>query len=190
MDSDDYNNNRDRVLHIIPSKELRLIPLYTIITHIYEKIIEKSSDCEVSYAFNIDQLMHNYEINTKIATPNNKMFIINEIKRLFPGIKITEIGEKYSAKSQYNSYWSACWEEEIDDIAGADGESFETDNDETCETCENSENYDDIMLNQAIKLSLNEVKPPERAHNSTSIMGQKAEERIQKSRQKYKKLYN
>jgi hypothetical protein len=37
---------------------------------------------------------------------------------------------------------------------------------------------------------LNEVKKPEIANISSSIMGQKAEERIQKSRQKYKKLYN
>jgi hypothetical protein len=169
------------VLHIIPSKELRLIPLYTIITHIYEKIIEATFDYEFTYAFNIDQLIKNRELNPKIATPGNKTYIINEIKRLFPGIKITEIGEKYSARSQYNSYWSACWEEELDDVKDAGDDKWETDN---------VENDDNIMLNQAIQLSLNEVKKPERANNSTSIMGQKAEERIQKSRQKYKKLYN
>jgi hypothetical protein len=110
MDHDDDNNNKDRVLQIIPSKELRLIPLYVIITHIYDKIIEKASECVFTYAFNIDQLLHNYELNPKLATLGNKTYIINEIKRLFPGIKITEIGEKYSAKSQYNSYWNACWE--------------------------------------------------------------------------------
>ena len=183
MDSnDDDKDNKDTVLHIIPSKELRLFPLYMIITHIYEKIIEKASGCEFTYAFNIDQLIHKYyEFNTKLATPGNKTYIINEIKRLFPGIKITEIGEKYSARSQYNSYWSACWEEEIDDVKDAGDDKLETDN---------VENDDDIMLNQAIQLSLNEVKKTERAINSNSIMGQKAEERIQKSRQKYKKLYN
>ena len=121
MNSDDDNkDNKDTVLHIIPSKELRLIPLYAIITHIYEKIIEKASECEFRYAFNIDQLIHKYEFNTKLATPGNKTYIINEIKRLFPGIKITEIGEKYSARSQYNSYWSASWEEEIDDVGDDD----------------------------------------------------------------------
>ena len=117
MDSNDNDeDNKDTVLHIIPSNQLRLIPLYAIITHIYEKIIEKAAECESNYAFNINQLIHKYELNTKIATHSNKMYIINEIKRLFPGIKITEIGEKYSAMSQYNSYWTACWEEELDDI--------------------------------------------------------------------------
>jgi hypothetical protein len=182
MDSDDDKDNKDTVLHIIPSKELRLIPLYMIITHIYEKIIEKAAACEFTYAFNIEALIHKYyEFNTKLATPGNKTYIINEIKRLFPGIKITEIGEKYSAKSRYNSYWNACWEEELDDIKDAGDDKWETDT---------LENDDDIILNQAIKLSLNEVKKPERANNSISIMGHKAEERIQKSCQKYKKLYN
>jgi aminoglycoside N3'-acetyltransferase len=37
---------------------------------------------------------------------------------------------------------------------------------------------------------LNEVKQTQTPNNSISIMGQKAEERLQKSRQKYKKLYN
>ena len=178
------DDNKDRVLEIIPSNQLRLIPLYCIISHIYEKIIEKASDCEVSYAFNIDQLMKNYEMNSKLATPNNKMFIINEIKRLFPGIKITEFGEKYNAKSLCNSYWNACWDDELDD-----NDNYNDNNHELLKT-NNCEDDDDIMLNQAIQLSLNEVKKPERENNSTSIMGQKAEERIQKSRQKYKKLYN
>ena len=179
MDHDD-KDNKDTVLNIIPSKELRLIPLYVIITHIYEKIIEATFDCEFTYAFNIDQLIKNHELNPKLATPGNKTYIINEIKRLFPGIKITEILEKYSARSQYNSYWNACWEEETDSIADAD-DKLETDN------CEND---DDIMLKQAIEESLKKVKKTERANNSISIMGQKAEERIQTSRQKYKKLYN
>ncbi len=177
MDSDDDKDNKDTVLHIIPSKELRLIPLYAIIIHIYDKIIEKASDCEFTYTFFIDQLIKDYKIKTKIATPGNKMLIINEIKRLFPGIKITEIVAP--SHFPYNSYWSASWEEEKDDIIDVDthGELIETDN-------------DDIMLNQAIQLSLNEVKTPERVNSSISVMGQKAEERIQKSRQKYKKLYN
>ena len=182
MDSDDDNDNR--VLHIIPSKELRLIPLYVIITHIYDKIIEKASECEFTYTFFIDQLIKDYKIKTKIATPGNKMLIINEIKRLFPGIKITEIVAP--SYFPYNSYWSASWEEETEELNNcqvddADGANFETDN-------------DDIMLNQAIQLSLNEVKVPEKTNNSnssnSSIMGEKAEERLQKSRQKYKKLYN
>lgn len=182
MDSDD-DNNKDTVLQIIPSKELRLIPLYVIITHIYEGIIEKASNCEFTYTFFIDQLIKDYKIKTKIATPGNKLLIINEIKRLFPGIKITEI--LAPSYFPYKSYWSASWEEDTDDIVDAD-----TDADgELCET-DNGDNYDDIMLNQAIQLSLNEVKKPERANSSISVMGQKAEERIQKSRQKYKKLYN
>jgi hypothetical protein len=182
MNSDDDNDNKDTVLDIIPSNQLRLIPLYAIITHIYEKIIKKAAECEFTYAFIIEDLIHKYyEFNTKLATPGNKTYIINEIKRLFPGIKITEIGEKYSARSRYNSYWSASWEEETDNIADADADAnLEINNGED----------DDIMLNQAIQLSLTEVKKTETANNSTSIMGQKAEERIQKSRQKYKKLYN
>ena len=150
MDHDDDNDNKDRVLQIIPSKELRLIPLGVIISHIYDKIIEATFDCVFTYAFNIEQLLHKYELNTKLATPGNKMFIINEIKRLFPGIKITEIGEKYSARSQYNSYWSASWEEELDDIKAT-------------------------------------LRCPARKI-ITDVL--KAEERIQTSRQIYKKLYN
>jgi len=179
MNDDDDRDDRNRVLEVIPANQLRLIPLYGIITHIHEKIIEKAADCEVYYDFGIEQLIKAYGMNAKLATPDNKMYIINEIKRLFPGIKITEIAEKYSIKSQYNSYWRACWEEETDDVANADCELLEA--------C-NGENDDDIMLNQAIQLSLKEVKPAERAN--THIMGEKAEERMQKSRQKYKKLYN
>jgi hypothetical protein len=175
------NNDEDEasVLEIIPSNQLRLIPLYCVITHIYKKIIEKASLCEYTYAFNIDKLIQYYAINPKLATPNNKMFIIKEIKILFPGIKNSEKIYKHSDSPQYNSHWCACWEEEDDctDIDSGDGK-WET------------ENYDDIMLNQAIKLSLNEVNKTERQNNSISIMGQKAEERLQKSRQKYKKLYN
>ena len=187
MDSDDNNNdNKNTVLEIIPSKELRLVPLYMIITHVYETIIEKTTDCEFTYDFGIEQLIKEFGMNAKLATPNNKTHIINEIKRLFPGIKITEISEKYSIQrnrivEEYNSYWRASWEEDNDDIADADGELFETNKDK---------NDDDIMLNQAIQLSLNEVKKPERANSSISVMGQKAEERIQKSREKYKNLYN
>lgn len=181
MDSHDDKDNKDTVLHVIPSKELRLIPLYVIITHIYEGIIEKASNCEFTYTFFIDQLIKDYKIKTKIATPGNKLLIINEIKRLFPGIKITEnVAPSYFP---YNSYWIASWEEDNDNIADTDGALIETEKGENDDT-------DDIMLNQAIQLSLNEVKKPERANNSISVMGQKAEERIQKSRQKYKKLYN
>ena len=182
-DYDDDRDDRNRVLEVIPSNQLKLIPLYGIITHIYKNIIEKASECEAYYDFGIEQLIKAYGMNAKIATPDNKTYIVNEIKRLFPGIKITEIAEKYSIKmhrhvEEYNSYWRACWEEETDDIADADGE-LET---------SNGENEDDVMLNRAIQLSLNEAKPPEIAN--TRIMGEKAEERIQKSRQKYKKLYN
>ena len=69
MDSDDDKDNKDTVLHIIPSKELRLIPLYTIITHIYEKIIEATFDYEFTYAFNIDQLIKNHELNHAATYP-------------------------------------------------------------------------------------------------------------------------
>ena len=177
--TDDY---RDRILQIIPSNELRLIPLYIIITHIYDNIIEKASNCELSYGFNIDKLIKNYGINTKIATPNNKLYIINEIKRLFPGIKITEIREKTTC-SLYNSYLNACWEEELDDINDTHdvityGDNLETYHDDD----------DDIILKQAIQESLKEVKKTERPNNS--IMCKKAaEERIKKSQEKYKKLY-
>jgi hypothetical protein len=180
MENDD-KDNKDTVLEIIPSNQLRLIPLYTIITHIYEKIIEDTFDYEFTYAFNIDQLIKNHELNPKIATPSNKTYIINEIKRLFPGIKITEIGEKYSARSQYNSYWSASWEEELDDVVDANSDK------DKWETC-NSYDCDDIILKQAIEESLKEVKKPEIANNS--IILEKTEERLQKARQKYKKLYN
>jgi len=176
---DDNDNKRDGGLEVIPSNQLRLIPLYGIITHIYEKIIEATMDCEFTYAFNIDQLIKNHELNAKIATPGNKMFIINEIKRLFPGIKITEIGEKYNARSQYNSYWNASWEEELDDVKDACDGKWETDNSEDC---------DDIILKQAIEESLKEVKKTDMANNS--IILEKTEERLQKARQKYKKLYN
>ena len=113
MENDDDKDNKDTVLEIIPSNQLRLIPLYAIITHIYEDIIEKAAECEFTYGFNIEELIHKYyEFNTKLATPGNKTYIINKIKRLFPGIKITEIVEKHSAMCRYNSYWSASWEEE------------------------------------------------------------------------------
>ena len=181
MENDDDKDNKDTVLEIIPSNQLRLIPLYTIITHIYEDIIEKAAECEFTYTFMIENIIKDYKIKTKIATPGNKTYIINEIKRLFPGIKITEIGEKYSARSQYNSYWCASWEEELDDVV--DGNS-DKDKWETC----NSEDYDDIILKQAIEESLKEVKKPETANNS--IILEKTEERLQKARQKYKKLYN
>ena len=180
MDHDD-KDNKDTVLNIIPSNQLRLIPLYTIITHIYEGIIEATFDCEFTYAFNIDQLIKNHEFNPKIATPGNKTYIINEIKRLFPGIKITEIGEKYSARSQYNSYWSASWEEELDDVVYANSDK------DKWESC-SSEDCDDIILKQAIEESLKEVKKTETANNS--IILEKTEERLQKARQKYKRLYN
>jgi hypothetical protein len=177
----DDNDDNDKTLQIIPSNQLRLIPLYVIITHIYEKIIEATFDCEFTYAFNIDQLIKNHELNPKIATPGNKTYIINEIKRLFPGIKITEIGEKYSAKSQYNSYWSASWEEELEDIVienNSDNDKWETYNGDDC---------DDIILKQSIQESLKEVKKQEISNNS--IILEKTEERLQKARQKYKKLY-
>ena len=182
MDSDDGDeDNKDTVLHIIPSNELRLIPLYAIITHIYEKIIEKASECEFTYAFIIEDLIHKYyEFNTKLATPGNKTYIINEIKRLFPGIKITEILDKYSARSRYNSYWSASWEEEeLYDVKDVGDYKCKTDNGEDC---------DDIILKQVIEDSLKEVKKTEIAN--TSIILEKTEERLQKARQKYKKLYN
>lgn len=172
-------DNSNRTLEIIPSNELRLIPLYIIISHIYEKIIEKASNCESSYDFNIDKLIKNYEINAKIATPDNKLYIINEIKRLFPGINITEIRKKTSC-SLYNSYLTACWEEELGD-SDVTNEAFV--DDDKLETCDDE--YDDIILKQAIQESLKEVKKTE----SSSIMGKKAEVRIQKSKEKYKKLY-
>jgi hypothetical protein len=178
MDSDEDKDNKDTVLHVIPSNELRLIPLYAIITHIYEKIIEKAAECEFTYAFIIEDLIHKYyEFNTKLATPGNKLYIINEIKRLFPGIKITEIGEKYSARSRYNSYWTASWEEE----------ELEVVKDVSDYKCK-SDDCDDIILKQVIEDSLTEVKKTEIANNS--IILEKTEERLQKARQKYEKLYN
>ena len=178
MENDDDKDNKDTVLEIIPSNQLRLIPLYAIITHIYEDIIEKAAECEFTYGFNIEELIHKYyKFNTKLATPGNKTYIINEIKRLFPGIKITEIREKLSC-SLYDSYLNACWEEDLDDSDETRKEIADGDNLET---------YDDIILKQAIQESLKEVKKPETPNNS--IMGKKAEERIKKSQEKYKKLY-
>ena len=177
MYHNDEDDDKNGILQIIPSNELRLIPLYVIITHIYNTIIEKASNCELSYDFNIDKIIKNYGINTKLATSNNKMYIINEIKRLFPGIKITEIREKLSC-SLYDSYLNACWEEDLDDSDETRKEIADGDNLET---------YDDIILKQAIQESLKEVKKPETPNNS--IMGKKAEERIKKSQEKYKKLY-
>ncbi len=174
----DDNDDNDKTLQIIPSNQLRLIPLYVIITHIYEKIIETTFDCGFTYAFNIDQLIKNHELNPKIATPGNKTYIINEIKRLFPGIKITEIQEKYNARSRYNSYWSASWEEELYDVKDVGDYKCKTDNSEDC---------DDIILKQAIEKSLKEVKKQEISNNS--IILEKTEERLQKACQKYKKLY-
>jgi hypothetical protein len=179
MDSDDDKDNKDTVLHIIPSKELRLIPLYTIITHIYEEIIKIASKCGFTYTFMIENIIEDYKIKKRISTPGNKIFIINEIKRLFPGIKIAEIVAPSYFPDDSESCWSASWEEETDDIADVDA-NLEINNGED----------DDIMLNQAIQLSLTEVKKPETANNSTSIILEKTEERLQKARQKYKKLYN
>jgi hypothetical protein len=181
MDSDDDKDNKDTVLEIIPSKELRLIPLYVIITHIYEEIIKMASKCGFTYTFMIENIIEDYKIKKRIATPGNKMFIINEIKRLFPGIKITELVAPSYYPDGSESCWTACWEEELDDAVDANSDK------DKWETC-NSEDCDDIMLNQAIQLSLTEVKKPERANNS--IILEKTEERIQKSREKYKKLYN
>ena len=181
MNNDDHDDRDDRnkVLEVIPANQLKLIPIYVIIAHIYETIIEKAGDCEFTYDFGIEQLIREYGMNAKLATPNNKMHIINEIKRLFPGIKITEIAEKYSIKrnrlvEEYNSYWRASWEEDADDVAHSESELLET---------HKSENDDDIMLNRAIQLSLNEEKPQERAN--ARIMAEKAEEQIQKSCNKY-----
>jgi hypothetical protein len=167
MNNDDTDDVRDRVLEVIPSNQLRLIPLYFIITHIYDAIIEKAGDCEFTYDFGIEQLIKEYEMNPKMATPDNKTHIINEIKRLFPGIKITEIAEKYSIKrnrlvEEYNSYWRASWEEDMDDVAHSECELLET---------HKSEN-DDVVLNQAIQLSLNEA--------NAGIMVEKSEEKTQK----------
>jgi len=118
-------------------------------------------------------------MNKKLTNPGKKTYIINEIKRLFPGIKITEIIEKYSARSRYNSYWSACWEDEFDANSDNDKDKWETCNSEDC---------DDIILKQVIEESLKGVNKTERANNS--IILEKTEERLQKARQKYKKLYN
>jgi hypothetical protein len=65
MDHDDDNDNKDRVLEIIPSKELRLIPLYVIIWHIYDKIIEKATECEFTYTFMIENIIEDYKIKKK-----------------------------------------------------------------------------------------------------------------------------
>jgi hypothetical protein len=170
MYHNDEDDDKNGILQIIPSNELKLIPLHIIISHIYEEIIEKASNCESYYDFNIDNIIKNYKINTKIVTPGNKIYIINEIKRLFPGIKINEINK---------SYLTACWEEDLDDSDCAD----EVITDEN-----NLETYDDIILKQAIQESLKEVKKLETT-TCNSIMGKKAEERIKKSQEKYKKLY-
>lgn len=176
MDNDDDKDNKDTVLHIIPSKELRLIPLYTIITHIYEEIIKMASNCGFTYTFMIENIIEDYKIKKKIATPGNKMFIINEIKRLFPGIKIAEIVAPSYFPDGSESCWSASWEEELDDVKDV--------GDYKCKT----DDCDDIILKQVIEDSLNEVKKTERANNT--IILEKTEERLQKARQKYKKLYN
>ena len=60
MDSDDDKDNKDTVLEVIPSNQLRFIPLYGIITHIYENIIEKAAECEFIYDFGIEQLIKAY----------------------------------------------------------------------------------------------------------------------------------
>jgi hypothetical protein len=181
MDNDDDKDNKDTVLEIIPSNQLRLIPLYAIITHIYEDIIEKAAECEFTYTFMIENIIKDYKIKKKIATPGNKTYIINEIKRLFPGIKITEhVAPSYFPDGS-ESCWSASWEEELDDVFDSNSDK------DKWETC-NSEDCDDIILKQAIEESLKEEKKTERANNS--IILEKTEERIQKAREKYKKLYN
>jgi len=57
-DDKDNKDNKDTVLEIIPSNQLRLIPLYAIITHIYEDIIEKAAECEFTYGFNNEKIIN------------------------------------------------------------------------------------------------------------------------------------
>jgi hypothetical protein len=177
MDSDEDKDNKDTVLHVIPSNELRLIPLYAIITHIYEKIIEKAAECEFTYTFMIENIIEDYKIKKRIATPGNKIFIINEIKRLFPGIKIAEIVAPSYFPDDSESCWSASWEEEeLEVVKDVNDYKYKSDD------------CDDIILKQVIEDSLTEVKKTEIANNS--IILEKTEERLQKARQKYEKLYN
>ncbi len=62
-------------------------------------------------------------------------------------IKITEIIGKTRC-SMYNSYFNACWDDDVDDV--------DDENDNIVEDTLNS--YEDIILNQAIQESLKEVK--------------------------------
>jgi len=168
MDSDEDKDNKDTVLHVIPSNELRLIPLYAIITHIYEKIIEKAAECEFTYTFMIENIIEDYKIKKRIATPGNKIFIINEIKRLFPGIKIAEIVAPSYFPDDSESCWSASWEEEeLEVVKDVNDYKYKSDD------------CDDIILKQVIEDSLTEVKKTEIANNS--IILEKTEERLQKS---------
>lgn len=148
---EDCDDETDQILKVIPSHELKLIPLGIIITHIYNRIIEQASICESSYDFSIDKLITHYGINTKIITTRNKTYVVNEIKRLFPGIRITEIIGKTSC-SMYNSYFNACWDDDVDD---------EHDNIDENIVEDTLNSYEDIILNQAIQESLKEVKKPQ-----------------------------
>lgn len=173
-DDDNYNYTYDysysyiidekQPLKIIPSNQLRLIPLESIIIHIYNKIIEKAINYEFSYNFNFEKLTSRYEIDTKILTQSNKMMIIDEIKRLFSGIEITEINDINDIKEKTNNFnsWKVCWEENIS-------------NDNITEITEWEDVSDDDFLLKQKKIN-----------NSISI--KKNKRKINKSHKKLKKL--
>jgi len=170
-------------LEILSSKDLRLLPLTIIISEIHDLIVSYAASAKLFCDFSIGSLLEN--IDKKIATPDNRNYILEELHKLFPDVKFTEIcvnspnyvnNPKYVNNPHYKLYranWGECIEEIINNT-NVENVIIELDDDVD----------DDFYLEEAIKESLKEQYKITR-----EIIGKKAEERLLISQKKYKKLY-
>jgi len=107
MESEEYINCH-KEFEILTSKKLRLLPLYNVITDIYEMIVSAASQGNLFVDFSIDYLLD--KIKHRLVTEQNRNCILDELPLLFPDLNIYENG----SNNQGYILWRASWEEEME----------------------------------------------------------------------------
>lgn len=88
------------------AKELRMLPLKNVIEKIYDMIVTSALCGHTFVDFTMCLLLEYYNMNHELDTPENVAYILEELSKLFPGVRFFE---REIQNKNGKILWRVCW---------------------------------------------------------------------------------
>lgn len=88
------------------AKELRMLPLKNVIEKIYDMIVTSALCGHTFVDFTMCLLLEYYNMNPELDTPENVAYILEELSKLFPGVRFFE---REIQNKNGKILWRVCW---------------------------------------------------------------------------------